>query len=112
MAIRNREEIINAIRGVVGENTEDNVIQLLEDVSDTLDDYEKRSSGETEWERKYRENDDMWRKKYTERFYGGGAAGQSPDTGQAVTTEETADNPDVAEKEEPTTYDELFYKEG
>lgn len=72
MAVRTREEILESIRARVGEQTDDETISFLEDVTDTLTDFETRASGNGEdWEQRYKDNDAEWRKKYTERFFSG-----------------------------------------
>lgn len=70
MAVKTREEILEAVRARVGEQTDDETISFLEDISDTLIDLETKANGDGEdWKTKYEENDAEWRKKYTERFY-------------------------------------------
>lgn len=72
MAVKTREEILESFRTRLGENPDDYSISFLEDVTDTLDDFEKRANGDgTDWKSKYEENDANWRKKYTERFFSG-----------------------------------------
>ena len=72
MAVKTREEILESFRTILGENPSDDSISFLEDVTDTLDDFEKRANGDgTDWKSKYEENDASWRKKYTERFFSG-----------------------------------------
>lgn len=70
MAVKTREEILESFKTRLGENPDDKSISFLEDVADTLDDFEKRAKGDgTDWKSKYEENDANWRKKYTERFF-------------------------------------------
>lgn len=70
MAVKTREEILESFKTRLGENPDDETISFLEDVTDTLDDFEKRANGDgTDWKSKYEENDANWRKKYTERFF-------------------------------------------
>lgn len=72
MAVKTREEILESFKTILGENPDDESISFLEDVTDTLDDFEKRANGDgTDWKSKYEENDASWRKKYTERFFSG-----------------------------------------
>lgn len=72
MAVKTREEILESFKTRLGENPDDESISFLEDVTDTLDDFEKRANGDgTDWKSKYEENDASWRKKYTERFFSG-----------------------------------------
>ena len=70
MAVKTREEILESFKTRLGENPDDESISFLEDVTDTLNDFEKRANGDgTDWKSKYEENDANWRKKYAERFF-------------------------------------------
>ena len=70
MAVKTREEILEEVKARVGEQTDDETIAFIEDISDTLSDLEIKAQGDgTDWKTKYEENDAEWRKKYTERFY-------------------------------------------
>ena len=89
--IKSKEELIEEIRGVVGDDTSDNVIALIENVSDTITELET-TDGE-EWKQKFEENDKMWREKYISRFTEG-------------TTEPTADD-----EENEKTFEDLFEEE-
>lgn len=96
MAVKTREEILAEVRVRVGEQTDDETIAFLEDVTDTLSDLETKAKGDgTDWKSKYEENDAEWRKKYTERFYS-----SDPDNVTELT------KPDDTEK--PKTFAELF----
>ena len=69
MSVRNKEEILEAIKTRVGEQTDDETISFLEDVSDTFTDLETRASDGEDWKTKYEENDKSWRERYTNRFF-------------------------------------------
>jgi len=70
VAVKTREEILESFRTRLGENPDDESISFLEDVTDTLNDFEARANSDgTDWKSKYEENDANWRKKYTERFF-------------------------------------------
>ena len=98
MSIRTREEILNSVRGVIGENADDQTLELLADITDTMTDLENRANNNGEnWEQRYRENDAEWRKKYRDRFF-------SP----TPTTE--PDEPDV-EVRRDYTFESLFKEE-
>lgn len=97
MSVKTREEILESFKTRLGENPDDESISFLEDVTDTLDDFEKRANGDgTDWKSKYEENDANWRKKYTERFF----------------SDEPEPNPKPEPKPEPDdtprTYSDLF----
>lgn len=97
MAVRSREEIMEAIRKRIGEDTSDEAISLLEDVTDTFADYETKVADKTDWKAKYDEMDANWRKKYMDRFSG--------KTGEEVKDEQEEQ---IKDDSEPRTFDELF----
>lgn len=104
MAVRTNEEIMQMIRARVGENTDDETIKFVEDVTDTLEDYESKTGTAAEWEKKYNDNDAEWRRRYTERFFSPAPAGDpaaSPDP----------DPEDPNGHEAPKTYEDLFVEE-
>ena len=105
MAVRTREELISLVNDIVGENADDKVISLLEDITDTYNDFDTRTnSNDTEdWKQKYEDNDKQWREKYKARFL-------SNDTEQNVPHSTGADTDDEAD-EAPTTFEELFTTE-
>lgn len=99
MAIRTREEIMESIRSRFADDASDETIALIEDVSDTLNDFETRANGDgKDWKAEAERIDKEWREKYKARFFEGG----NPDP-----------EPEPEEPEDPKvlTYDELF-KEG
>lgn len=55
----------------IGEDNSDEAIALLEDVTDTFNDYETKTKDTTDWKTKYEQNDAEWRNKYKERFMSG-----------------------------------------
>ena len=71
MAIRTKDDILNSIKTQLGEDASDEALALVEDITDTLDDFEAKANNKGEnWEQKYRDNDAAWRKKYRDRFFG------------------------------------------
>lgn len=68
MAILSRDDFMNAIKTRIGDDTSDDAIKFLEDVTDTYNALDKNNSGE-DWEKRYNENDKMWREKYRARFF-------------------------------------------
>lgn len=96
--IRSREELLESIRAHIGDDASDEALALVEDITDTITDYENRANNNGEnWEQRYRENDAAWRKKYRDRFFG-------------VKGDEE-DEPDNTPKNKKLTYEDLF-KEG
>lgn len=76
MSIRTKDEIMASVKAKFGEDTSDEAIALIEDISDTLD----ATKDGTDWKLKYeelekssdaklKELDNNWRTKYTSRFF-------------------------------------------
>lgn len=68
MAIVSKEDLIKRLSEKFGDDNSDEVIQLTEDLSDTLNDFDSRINDTEDWKAKFEENDNMWRKKYKDRF--------------------------------------------
>ena len=106
MAVKTKDEILEQIKTKLGEDTSDEAIGLIEDISDTFSDIETRLSDTTDWKKKYEENDKEWREKYRNRFFN---PDSTNDTKIGVGEKEVEEpEPDA---ELPTTFDELFTKE-
>lgn len=89
--VRTKEELMNALTAVIGENTSDEAITLIEDVADTL----ATLADAENWRARAEEIDADWRRKYIERFTSGAEA-----------IEETVE--EVAEEPMKTDFSELF----
>lgn len=63
MAKLSKDELIKKVREYVGDKNDDETIEIIEDISDSID-----SSEVDEWKKKYEENDKMWRDRYISRF--------------------------------------------
>lgn len=99
--VRTEEEILNMIKERYKDDTSDDTLHFIEDVTDTFGDYNKRLAESGDWEQKYKENDAEWREKYKERFFSKPVEGDEPKV-----PESEPENP------APTTFEELFETEG
>lgn len=94
MAKLSKDELIEKVKKYVGDRTDDETIEIIEDISDSID-----SSDADEWRQKFEENDRMWRDKYISRFL-----------------EKKEDEPDTPteheeEEKEYNSFEDLFEKE-
>lgn len=71
MAVLSREEFFDALHSYLGEDSSDAAISLLENMTDTYEDMERRSGDSADWERRYNELDETWRRRYKHRFLTG-----------------------------------------
>ena len=89
-----KEELLKKVRKYTGDRTDDETIEIIEDISDSVG-----TDDSDEWKRKYEENDKMWRDKYISRFYD--------------KKEEELETPTEHEEDEKeySSYEDLFEKE-
>lgn len=104
MAVKTKEDLMNFIKEHTKDDTSDETLGFIADFSDTFDDISKKASGETDWKKKYEDNDKEWRQKYRDRFFSGNTDGDGSQNADPVLP------PDVTQKDDdkPKTYDDLF----
>lgn len=100
MAVRTLDELTAKLKDKFGEDTSDEVISIMEDVSDTYNDLNTRLIESGDWKTKFEENDKTWREKYVSRFSG------LTKEEEEKTKVET--KPETEEKDGPTKYEDLF----
>lgn len=106
-----KEEIMEQVKGIIGENTDDASLKFLEDLSDTMDDLNTKATGDgVDWKTKYEENDKEWRNKYQSRFFTGAPDGEGDD-GKNDLTDPTPLDDDEGEDDEPKHFEDLFTTE-
>lgn len=101
MAVVNKDTIMERLRENFNDNDSDDVLGLLEDVTDTLNDYQSRLEENGDWKERYEQNDREWRQKYKDRFFNNEP---EPDP-------EPEPDKDPEEQATPTTFEELFHFE-
>ena len=106
MSVKLKDELLQSVKSLLGDTPSDEGIALLEDISDTLDNSTGGSSDEDkktieELQKKVKEVDDNWRKKYTERF-------MKPSNESNLDDEQNEDDTEDEEDNSPKTFDELF----
>lgn len=101
MSVLNKEEFMSRLKERVGDDTSDETMTFLEDITDTFNDMEARSNdaNDEEWKNKYEELDKSWREKYKARFF------DSETTPVVVKKEQEEDIKDDGEEK---TFSDLF----
>ena len=94
MAVLKKEEFIEKISKIIGDENSDENLGLLEDITDTFDSF----SNNENWKEKYENNDKEWREKYRKRF----------ETPSEKKDEESEEETGEKEEKEKTTFDDLF----
>lgn len=104
MSVKSRDELLNDLNNVIGDSTEESALNLLEDFTDTLNDYEEKNKDKTDWKSKYEENDKAWKQRYKERFFNDGGNGGAGE-GNYI------EDPDDTNHNTPKTFADLFKTE-
>lgn len=101
MAVLTREDYLERLNTLVGEDNSDEALQIIEDFTDTFDNLgtQNDNNDNENWKQKYEELDATWRKKYRDRF-------MNSQTTEDDVIEEQEDN--VESDGEIKEYDELF----
>lgn len=78
MAVLNREEFFARLDTRLANDTSDEGIAFLEDMTDTYNDLERKANGDgVDWESKYKALDESWKKRYRHRFFSGDTSGMT-----------------------------------
>lgn len=101
MAILSREDYLERLNTLVGEDNSDEALQIIEDFTDTFDNLgtQNDNNDNENWKQKYEELDTTWRQKYRDRF-------MNSQTTEEDVIEEQEDNVEL--DGEMREYDELF----
>lgn len=104
MSILGREEYFERVNKVVGDDTSDESLKFVEDMTETYDYLEtKRKEDDVDWQKKYEENDRAWREKYKRRFFSGyrpGIDAEAEEVREEKITPQTIKVEDLFEKKE------------
>ena len=106
MAVVNKDTIMERLRENFNDNDSDDVLGLLEDVTDTLNDYQSRLEENGDWKERYEQNDREWRQKYKDRFFN-----NEPEPDPEPEPEPEPEPDKDPEQATPTTFEELFHFE-
>lgn len=66
--VKTKDEIMEEIRAYIGDRADDETIALVENISDTIDDY----AAHGDYDEKLMAVEAEWRRKYIDRFMNGG----------------------------------------
>lgn len=104
MAVLTRDDFFARLHTRIGNDTSEDGIAFLEDMTDTYNDLENRANGDgTNWEQKYHDLDESWKKRYRHRFFSSGGGNPDP----------MEDRKDPKEYDpESITFNDLFVKKG
>lgn len=82
--VKTKDEIMEEIRAYIGDRSDDQTIALVENISDTIDDY----AAHGDYDAKLMAVEAEWRRKYIDRFMNGGENKSDVETTADEETEE------------------------
>ena len=105
--IKSRENLQARLQTLIGDRTDDEALSFIQDALDT---YDGRSGtggiSQEEHDRILKEQDDAWRKKYRDTFFG---KKPEDDSFEDKSRKDPADNiPNNTNPNNPKSYDDLF----
>ena len=95
--VKTKDEIMEAIRAYICDSSDDQTIALVENISDTIDDY----AAHGDYDKKLMEVEAEWRRKYIDRFMSGGSENKND-----VEVEKTED--EEKDKSEEIKIEDLY----
>lgn len=101
MAVKTKDELLTYLKDKTKDDTSDDTLAFIEDITDTFNDYDTKVHDQTDWKQKYEDNDKQWRQKYRDRFFDGSPSGDGEPTGKGII-------PDDEEPKKPHTFKDLF----
>lgn len=99
MSVLNKEDFFSKIKARIGDDSSDDALSFIEDMTDTFNDLESRTNDSENWKQKYDDLDKTWREKYRARFFDAGT------TPEDVKKDQKDDVLDDAEEKD---FDDLF----
>lgn len=99
MSVLNKEDFFSKIKARIGDDSSDDALSFIEDMTDTFNDLESRTNDSENWKQKYDDLDKTWREKYRARFFDA-----------STTPEDVKDDQkdDVLDDAEEKDFDDLF----
>lgn len=95
--IKTKEEIIDLVKQHFNEDESEEAISFIEDITDTINNYEEKTKDPENWKERYEQNDAEWRKRYKDRFF---------NTGSKDEPDDIIDEPE--ERKKPMRFEDLF----
>lgn len=79
MPVLTKTALFDKLHTFIGDDTSEDAISFMEDVTDTFNDLETRSNGDGEdWKKRYEDNDAAWKAKYRHRFFNSDGGNYEP----------------------------------
>lgn len=108
--IENRETLQTRLQTLIGDRTDDEALNFIQDALDTYDNHSSGGMTQEEHNRLMNEADQTWRQKYRDAFFKGpdnSIKNDSKDTSRKDPAEDLPGN----DENNPAKFDELFKEE-
>lgn len=108
MAVLDKDTFMTRIKTIVGEDTSDDAMSFIEDMTDTFNDLTSKSTDTEDWKGKYEQLDKEWREKYKARFFEGGSEDDTNNKLGGNGAPEGGEPDEELEKAESVDFGDLF----
>lgn len=108
--IQNREELTNRLQTILGDRTDDDALNFLQDSLDTFDAHSAGGMTQAEHDRLMQEADNAWRARYRDAFFKGADSSLKEPESDKSRKDPASDAPG-ADENNPAKFDDLFKEE-
>lgn len=108
--IKNREELTTRLQTILGDRTDDDALNFLQDSLDTFDAHSGDGMSQAEHDRLMQEADNAWRTKYRDAFFKGPDSSLKEPMSDTSRKDPASDAPG-ADENNPAKFDDLFKEE-
>ena len=105
--IQNREELNTRLQTIIGDRTDDDALNFLQDIRDTFEAQPSGGMTQAEHDRLMQEADTAWRKRYRDAFFNG-ADGQFKESESDTSRKDPANEAPGSDENNPAKFDDLF----
>lgn len=108
--IQNREELNTRLQTIIGDRTDDDALNFLQDICDTFEAQPSGGMTQAEHNRLMQEADTAWRKRYRDAFFNG-ADGQFKEPESDTSRKDPTNEAPGSDENNPAKFDDLFKEE-
>lgn len=105
--IQNREELTTRLQAILGDRTDDDALNFLQDSLETFDAHASGGMSQEEHNRLMQEADNAWRTRYRDAFFKG-PDNSLKDPESDKSRKDPANDVPGASEDNPAKFDELF----
>ena len=104
---QNREELTTRLQTILGDRTDDDALNFIQDALETYDSHSTGGITQAEHDRLMKEADDSWRKRYRDAFFKG-ADNSMKEHASDTSRKDPAEEAPGGDENNPAKFEDLF----